>query len=142
MAGVSVSFYCKRCCLDQDLDAAKKSTFRGDEYFFAYCRQCKKELHRYITERRTDPYYQESLKMRKERVMLSKDLIQPGQTGFQTYYRKQWLDIERKKEEYEKKMEAYKKKREGFHQEMKDYSPKQKKAAQLVLKQEEEQYNA
>ncbi|MDZ4232053.1 MAG: hypothetical protein U1C72_02245 [Candidatus Pacearchaeota archaeon] len=136
----SVSFFCRECGFDQDIPAFKFSLKTGEEFFEARCKTegCGKAVRRYVTEVRKDPYYHLSPKMREERARMARDLIQPGQYGFETLYRKQWLDIERKREEYENKAKRYKEQRDEFVKEMKGYTSKQRVAAQAVLTKEEE----
>lgn len=61
---------------------------------------------RYITEARIDPYFLQSKKLRIQREMMKKDLLQPGQFGFKTLYPKAWADIEKASEDYELKQKA------------------------------------
>ena len=43
-------------------------------------------LRRQITDKLTDPYWKESPKLKKERVTYFKDMLQPGQEGFDLLY--------------------------------------------------------
>jgi len=108
-----ISFWCKICSLDLDLEAEKVSVM-GDEYFRAKCKRGHK-LVRYITTKSDDPYYHLSKKMRIQRQQFSKDLIQPGQEGFQLIYKKEWDKLEKAREELERKEIAKKKSRDEFY---------------------------
>ena len=111
-----VSFYCKSCKLDQDNEAEKKSN-RYVEWFQSNCVRCKTKLIRQITDKQTDPYFRDSIKLKKQRMEMSKDLIQYGEVGFKTLYRKQWEEFEKQRENFEKsqlgqerrKLELYRK---------------------------------
>lgn len=95
-----VSFYCKRCGLDQDLPAEKRNYYGGGEKFVAKCR-CGKELMRLITEKHLDPYFYESKKLRRQRAEAENDLLQPSDPKFKTLYKDEYDRIEKAKEEYE-----------------------------------------
>ena len=98
-----VSFFCKKCNLDQNLQAHKE-TVMDVEFWKARCTKCGNFLVRYITHMSYDPYYWESRKLKVERYNNRKDFIQPDQEGFQTYYKESWLKNEKMKEgAYQKK---------------------------------------
>jgi hypothetical protein len=97
---MTISFYCKKCGLDQDLLAIKSGNRYGD-WFEAKCRKCSSKLKRYITGKEHDPYYFESKRVKIDRLKFSRDLIQPGQSGFQTFYRNEWLKMEETNEKLE-----------------------------------------
>lgn len=98
---MKVSFYCNKCGKDSDIEEghgrgkcrfARLST--GEVYLRAACPACKAKVVRYVTERARDPYFLRSKKLRRQRQELRRDLIQPGQPGFQTLYPAQWRQIE------------------------------------------------
>ena len=100
---MKVSFYCGDCALDQDLEARKGKIRSGEEYFFVLCVNCKRRLIRMITEPKNDPYFRQSKKIRRQRAEMAKDLIQPGEAGFQILYKAEYDKIERAREEAELK---------------------------------------
>ena len=102
----SVSFWCQSCELDQDLLAVKEVRSGGEQYFVAKCGVCNARVVRLITEREQDEYYMRSEKLRRQRLAMSRDLIQPGQSGFQTYYREAWLKLQAAEENYNKRLRA------------------------------------
>ena len=81
-----VSFYCKKCELDQDLPAIH-AFYYGGKKFTAKCKKCRKELFRLIAETHLDPYFYESEKLRKQRAMMEKELIQPSDPRFKVLYK-------------------------------------------------------
>ena len=109
-----ISFWCKKCELDLDLEAEKQNNSYA-EWFMARCPKCGVKLLRYITEKHKDPYYHESKRVKIQSRQYAKDLIQPGQDGFKLYYKKEWDKMEQAKEDYEKKRIAKKKDRDEFY---------------------------
>ena len=89
---VEMDFYCKDCRLDQ-----KQKTFKRQNRFgFWYetsCVTCEKTLKR-LPQSKLDPYFFESIKLKRERDVLAKDLIQPGDPRFKLYYKDQWDKME------------------------------------------------
>ena len=88
-----ISFYCKSCDLDQDLSAHTGChTFTGEfvAWYEAECKRCGKNLRRHITEKQSDPYFRQSKKLRMQREQMKKDLLQYGEDGFKTLYKKSW----------------------------------------------------
>src|SRR3990167_1570862 len=97
----AVSFWCKSCKKDFDdpnFQLRKLST--GEEYFTGYCPKGHKCL-RYVTERKIDPYYDHSEKIKAQRHLMANDILQYGEYGFETFYRKEWEKLEKAREEYE-----------------------------------------
>lgn len=109
-----VSFYCKRCKLDCDLEAGKHGNSFA-EWFQAHCPTCQTKLIRYINDK-TDPYFYQSIKLRRQRDEFSKDLIQYGEYGFETFYKKQWEEFEKQKENWEKAQIQKRKERDAFYE--------------------------
>ena len=109
-----VSFYCKNCKLDQNLEAEKVNNSLA-EFFRARCGKCGNRLVRYISEKHLDPYYRESRKIKVERGRFANDLIQPGEAGFKMFYKKQYDELEEKKEKYEKEQRLKKIERENYY---------------------------
>ncbi|HDY66826.1 hypothetical protein LCGC14_2818690 [marine sediment metagenome] len=95
---MKVDFYCKNCELDQTLSAARCRN-GSVKWFRARC-GCGKKLIRRITDKSNDPYYYESRNVKMDREKHRRDLIQPGQEGFRTYY----PEAQRKLEEAEEKL--------------------------------------
>lgn len=131
---MTVSFYCNRCRLDADLPSFKERNQFG-EWFASKCPSCERKLIRYVTEKASDPYFHTSLKLKKERTEYSKDLLQPGQEGFQTLYKKEWDAIENASEEWERKQREKKEERERFLKEH-SYNIRQKNFAKQVIEHE------
>jgi|SRR3990167_7050953 len=102
-----VSFWCKRCKLDQDLPAEKRYYYGGGEKFVSKCK-CGEELMRLITEKHLDPYFRESEKLRRQRAMMEKELIQPSDPRFRTLYKDEYDRIEKAKENYENEIKKRK----------------------------------
>ena len=108
-----ISFWCKKCKKDVDAPAYKK-TVLGSDYFQGKCVFGSRVI-RFITNPSEDPYYFQSKRVRIQRERYAKDLIQPGEDGFQTFYRKEWEKLEKAKEEYEKKQLMKKQERDKFY---------------------------
>lgn len=113
-----LSFWCEKCEQDYDLEGMVDSIL-GERYFRAVCPRFHKVV-RYIENKQADPYFARSRKLRMQRQKLSKDIIQPGQTGFETYYKKEYDKIERAKESWDIKQEEKKKKMEEYYKKMKE----------------------
>lgn len=131
---MKTSFWCTHCGVDFDKEAIK-STRAGCEYFFSFCPKNHKVV-RYITERKIDPYYRVSKKAKQEMIAYKRDLIQPGQDGFQTYYKDSWDKIQKASEEYERKQLRKKMERESYYKKLReDISTKY--IASKIIEQEE-----
>lgn len=102
-----VSFFCKKCDLDQDLPGYVRSNSYG-EWFESKCRRCSKKMLRYITEKHKDPYFYDSLKLKRQRIEAGDDLLQPGQPRFKTLYKDEYDRIEKAKEDYENEIKKRK----------------------------------
>lgn len=109
----TVSFFCKACGVDQDLNA-RLITNSYAQTFQANCQDCGKKLIRYITDKNKDPYFYESVKLKKQRHEMKRDLIQPGQEGFQMLYKKEYDKIQEAAEKHEKKMRDKRRARDAF----------------------------
>ena len=111
-----MSFYCKKCKLDQDLPFFKKNQFT----FSTKCRRCRTELIRHADNPRTDPYYRESKKIMVQRHELEKDLVQYGDPRFKLLYKEQWEKFEQQKKDYEDAQEfkriEFERQRDGLAQ--------------------------
>lgn len=118
-----VSFYCNNCDLDQNLHAIKQEN-RWVSWYVAFCFECGKELIRKISDPGSDPYYGKSIKLKKEREVYKRDLIQPGESGFKIYYKKQSDDLEKEAETREKKSLEDKKGKDKILKEYKNRSEK------------------
>lgn len=131
-----ISFWCEPCGKDLDLPAMKDKLSTGEKYWFSRCPFCNLKVVRYITEAKFDPYFRKSKKLALQRKMLRKDLIQPGEDGFQTIYKKEWDKLEAAREAYEKKiLLAEKEKREFLKKN--SYNVHVKEAAKRVIAAEE-----
>ena len=110
-----VSFWCDLCQEDQDLEAHPGLWHDKLEYFWANCRSCRRKLIRYIKNKNLDPYYHRSKKLQEEYQRYRRDLIQPSQNEFKTYYKKEYDKIEEARERYEKRIEEERKKRDVLY---------------------------
>lgn len=80
-------FWCRKCRKDRTA-LGEKRVISWDGTPFAYYashRACH-ALRRYITDKQADPYWRESASLRRDRARLRKDLLQPGQEGFDLLY--------------------------------------------------------
>ena len=132
-----VSFYCRDCRLDQN-HPAKKMKRGKTEWFIADCIECEERLIRYITDKRLDPYYWNSLELKKQRDFFAKDLIQPGDSRFKLYYKKEWDKIELASQEYEERKKREREDRNHYREQFKYSTPKIKKIVNTVLEVEEQ----
>lgn len=130
---MKVSFYCKDCKLDQDMEAEMGYYSGGGRKFVAGCVRCGRQLFRLIDDKKNDPYYFLSKNVIINRRKFVKDLIQPGDVGFQTYYKKEYDKIKKAEENYYKKQESEKKSRDEFYKNTLD-----KNLAKKVLDKEDE----
>ena len=129
-----ISFFCKKCKLDQDLVCSKDNNNGYDldthkeyknsegfvEWYVGYCKKCKQKLIRFITNQNKDPYFRESLKLKRQRMDMANDLVQYGDPRFKNLYKDQWEKFEQQKEDYELKKkrdkEAFDKQQKSFLQ--------------------------
>src|SRR3990167_5232169 len=111
------SFWCDNCKEDLDLPSLKGALLTGEEYFWALCskRRCGKKLIRRISDRKNDPYFRLSRKVRKERDDLKIELLQPSNPKFQRYYKEQWDKIEENNEKYEQEQKKKKLERDDWY---------------------------
>jgi hypothetical protein len=81
-----IYFWCKRCRKDWERIGVRriKSSHVG-EVWTARCPDCKWEMVRLINNP-FDPFYRVSVKIRRERKIYAKDLLQPGDPGFDILY--------------------------------------------------------
>lgn len=115
---VSTSFWCERCRSDLDLFAVMKDNGRA-RWFYARCPHCGSGLMRYVDEKHKDPYYRKSVKIRKEREKHRKDMLQPGDAGFQTLYPESYAQLHKAEEMWYNKAVARKKSQEEFYKKYK-----------------------
>lgn len=132
---MKISFWCDHCRKDLELEPDKVKRRNGEEYFYAHCLEGYKVV-RYITEAKVDPYFRKSHKVQLERKMMAKDLIQPGQDGFMTFYKKEWDKLEAAREALEKKLQAKQRDRDVFLKQN-SYNVHSKAAAIKVIEAEE-----
>ncbi len=78
------SFWCEKCQKDFDAPGYKSSNRYG-EWWVGRDPKGHKAI-RHITERLKDPYFWKSRKLREQRVEFRKDLLQPGQKGYDMAY--------------------------------------------------------
>src|SRR3990167_6553162 len=111
-----ISFFCKKCQLDQDQNPSRIN----EHAYAARCVKCRTQLLRYVNDKHLDPYFGESIKLKKQRQEFSKDIIQYGDPRFEKFYKDQWDKFEQQKEAFEKekqrKKESFEKQRASFSQ--------------------------
>ena len=90
------SFWCDKCKKDFDSPAHKAGNSYA-QWWETKCPKGHKSL-RYITDRLSDPYFHKSAKLREQRKMFAKDLIQPGDPGYKTAYPEQARKMEEEEE--------------------------------------------
>src|SRR3990167_4547221 len=132
---VTVSFWCKQCKKDLDLPARKVRD--GEEVFVTNCPWCRKEFVRFITHPHKDEYYVSSRRVTIHRQQYAKDLVQPTQNDFQKFYRKEWLELEKKREEYEKEERKKRRERDAYYKKLVGYGGENRAAANKVMQIEE-----
>ena len=99
-----IYFWCAKCRKDHELIGFRKTKAKiVGEVWTARCPSCKQELVRLINNP-FDPYYRLSHKLRIERRKMKKDLLQPGDPGFDLLY----PEHKRKREEYYERLEREK----------------------------------
>ena len=85
----SFDFWCDTC--QQDFQSpARKTRYRleGDTIatLRGECEECGEVAIRYATHRDQDPYYQRSLKIRRQRNQYRIEMLQSREYGFKTHY--------------------------------------------------------
>lgn len=95
-----VSFYCKKCGLDQDNFCHEETRAFNKQVYVSKCEKCRKEIIRGKNDPH-DPYFKESKRVIIQARALKKDLIQYGEEGFQQLYRSAWLKFEQERERAE-----------------------------------------
>ena len=134
-----ISFYCKNCKLDYDTDKTHiEKYFGGGKKFVSDCPKCDREQFRLITEPHNDPYYYLSKRVIINKNKFAKDLIQPGQTGFQTYYRKEWEKIQNAEKEHEDKKKKFYSEREEMYKKHR-HNQDEREAVKAVFEAEEQE---
>jgi len=133
---MKMSFWCGGCKLDQDLEPFKNSNFLVPKgWFEAKCKKCRQKLIRHLTPK-DDPYYFQSKRVKIERDKSRKDVIQYGETGFQTFYKSQWDEFEKQREDFEMEMARRKKEAEDYVHRMRS-NVNETQLAKAVVKAEE-----
>ena len=82
-----------------------KATYR------APCPSCNKELERWITDKRDDPYWNNP-RLLREREMYWKETLQPGQEGFRTVYGKTEDEVKLERKQYNDEKKEWQKKQD------------------------------
>lgn len=129
-----ISFFCNNCKLDFDADGFINKNFYA-EWFETKCPKCHKKTIRYITEKHKDPYFHESVKLKKERTKYKNDLIQYGERGFKMLYPKAWEQIEKEKEMKENKNKERKNTRDNLYKRF-GWNPEYKKSLNKLYDEE------
>ena len=85
----SFDFWCITC--QQDFESpARKTRYRLEGEVIATlrgeCPDCEETAIRYATHRDQDPYYQRSLKIRRQRNQYRIEMLQSREYGFRTHY--------------------------------------------------------
>lgn len=136
---IKVSFYCKKCGLDQDNLAEVNNNSYG-EWFVSKCGKCGNKIIRYITEKEKDPYFHLSKRVIINRQKFVKDILQPGDYGFRIFYKKEYEKIQKAKEDFEKKEQAEKKERDWFLREHSQNIVEKNLAKKIIQNEEEIKY--
>lgn len=96
----NVDFFCRFCAIDFTVPAHRMwSFFYNCGAWHSYCPECGVEVVRNISDKTSDPYYEESVKIRDMRGRFSKDMLRPDQYGFKTLYGNAYDEYERRYEE-------------------------------------------
>ena len=129
------SFWCKEC--RKDFDGPEEMVDNGMVKFFRGACPKNHKCIRYISNNKADPYFYESEKLKAQRAMLAKDLIQYGQDGFQTLYKSEWDKIQKTAEIAENKRIAWEAEKRKVYNEHK-HNATEKNAIKKVLEREEQ----
>ena len=83
-----IEFWCDECKKDLTALGHKSIILSFVEPFAKYDGKCPKghRVYRYITDKTEDPYWRKSENVKRDRRRHAKDLLQPGDYGFQTLY--------------------------------------------------------
>ena len=93
---VKTFFWCNKCKKDVETIGHKQVTSVDTAWYVGFCPKGHKLL-RYITDKKDDPYYSQSLFLKRQRFELLKDIVQPGHPMFKKLYPKMWEEIFGKK---------------------------------------------
>ena len=88
-----IDFFCSSCRLDQKLLTFKRQNRYGSSYT-AKCEECEQSVWRF-PDMKLDPYFVESIKLKKERYLLKDDLVQPGDPRFKLLCKEQFDKMEK-----------------------------------------------
>ena len=113
-----IDFYCEKhgdMVLNGHLCQNNKVSYKIYE---AMCPQCRKTIKREVGNPQ-DPYYRLSPKVRKQIKEQIKDLIQPDDPKFQTYYKEAWNKLQEDKAKDEFKAIEDKKRHDALYDEYK-----------------------
>lgn len=86
------NFWCDKCKVDYSdykLTPIVESDWVKQEHHIAYWKskhKCGKWNRRYITDKKYDPYWVKSKKMKKDRGNYYRDMLQPSDSGFDMLY--------------------------------------------------------
>ena len=105
---MTIDFWCNECKKDFELRA-----WKSGNYFLSKCNgededgdECEETLVRFIKDKHKDPYFRLSEKLRRDRIKMAKDLIQPSDPRFKLYYKDEYDKMERAEYEYGLKKKA------------------------------------
>jgi len=141
MTNLLVDFYCRSCELDQTKKSFKMSN-QWVSWHYSRCSECSGDMVRYIEDVKNDPYHYYSKKAKYEREKYRKDLIQPGQSGYQTLYGKQYKELETQRESRENTHKTNKKGRDKFLYDYKSIHTKQAALRAIELTEDKFESNA
>lgn len=80
-------FFCDWCVQDFTAPAYKTwSEHYGVGAWISFCPICGRPMCRWITDKKNDPYYAKSARVRSMRSEFMADTLQPQQYGFRTLY--------------------------------------------------------
>jgi len=82
-----MDFWCRKCRKERTgLGEKVVVTWNGEKSAWYQSWGLCHRLRRHITDKLDDPYWKESPKLKKERATYFKDMLQPGQEGFDLLY--------------------------------------------------------
>lgn len=86
---IGKAFWCRKCRLDFETAGRRRLTWlrgRPFVYYFARCPECRRKCVRQVTNGAADPYWRQSMRVRRARCRSAADILQPGEFGFNTLY--------------------------------------------------------
>lgn len=110
---VVTEFWCVKCQKDFARHAHKQTLHYEEPcaFYEAKCPGCSLYARRYITDKHLDPYYHQSKTIKRQRVEMERDFLQPGDPRFNRIYgdpnKKHYEELEKKEREaWERKRQS------------------------------------